>query len=179
MRRRMIHDIEDREWQTHNGSCGCALLSVIVGINQTNGDFYRFTRCFDDACVPEIFSYFFFIAYFFSSLLFSFLSTWRRASLASVEEDFLETSFPNKGKYQILQRGNVRRVKCLRDRITRSIPWFKFVVTRGRVSPSEKPLIGFPLVFVDIALPNLASFFFFVRGAPHEGWMAGGDCCLL
>ena len=62
----------------------------------------------------------------------------------------------------------MRRVKCLRDRITRSIPWFKFVVTRGRVSPSEKPLIGFPLVFVDIALPNLASFFR-ERGAIPEG----------
>lgn len=37
------------------------------------------------------------------------------------------------------------------------------------MSPSEKPLIGFPLVFVDIALPNLASSFFRERGAIPEG----------
>lgn len=36
------------------------------------------------------------------------------------------------------------------------------------MSPSEKPLIGFPLVFVDIALPNLVSFFR-ERGAIPEG----------
>lgn len=143
MRRRMIHDI---------GTMDPVAPPVIVGINQTNGDFLQVHPLLHDRV--------FFHSLFFPSLPFFFKTREPLSlSLSSVEEDFLETSFPNKGKYQILQRGNVRRVKCLRDRITRSIPWFKFVVTRVK-----KLLIGFPLVFVDIALPNLASFFFFFRG---------------
>lgn len=43
------------------------------------------------------------------------------------------------GKVLDSARGDVRRVKYLRDRITRSIPWVKFVVSARAHLAAEKP----------------------------------------
>lgn len=110
-----IHDSRIENRKRAEGS-PAACFHVIAGVNQTNDDFYWFTQ---PRGLQEIFP-----------------DAWRR--FVPVDDDTKERRFQTRESIRSCT-GYVRRVKCLRDRITRSILWFKFVVLARANIAGENP----------------------------------------